>query len=312
MSAADVVFNQVDFNRDGRVDLGEFRNFSGQNLGAGVTPYDLGVNQFQYAVDAQGLYQDPNLQVVRRPNLAGFETYTQNVPVNFLQPPAVPFSSPLMIQDVRRPQPPLPPSLRLRQVVPSLPSPLPLGFRERPLVVPSQTRIRRLPGIPVLPSPPQPRNMLERWLPYGPQPEYRTVVQRALPPVAYPTPRNAVVQYGQGPARVVRNFQNLGVVSGSPAAYAQEYGASLLDGASLVAQARSAGVVEDISAPGYVGNGLGVYGQQWNGNLVAGDLGYGGLWRPSAVVSGADAAFLNADTNWNGSLDRQEFRNLLA
>ncbi|CAF5164386.1 unnamed protein product, partial [Rotaria sp. Silwood1] len=38
------------------------------------------------------------------------------------------------------------------------------------------------------------------------------------------------------------------------------YGASLLDGSSLVATARSAGVVEDISAPGYVGYGLGAYG----------------------------------------------------
>ncbi|CAF5004561.1 unnamed protein product, partial [Rotaria sp. Silwood1] len=27
--------------------------------------------------------------------------------------------------------------------------------------------------------------------------------------------------------------------------------------------ARSAGVVEDISAPGYVGYGLGAYGQEW-------------------------------------------------
>ncbi|CAF4971841.1 unnamed protein product, partial [Rotaria sp. Silwood1] len=56
----------------------------------------------------------------------------------------------------------------------------------------------------------------------------------------------------------------------------------------------------------------------WEGGLVAGGLGagygvgYGGLLGQSAVVSGADAAFLNADADYNGSLDRDEFRNLLA
>ncbi|CAM4852049.1 unnamed protein product, partial [Rotaria magnacalcarata] len=156
----------------------------------------------------------------------------------------------------------------------------------------------------------------------------------------------------------------------SPSAYVQTYGLSLLDGASLVARARSAGVVEDISAPGYVGYGLGAYGQEWaassglvgaaglyaggagvvdagivdggvalggwNGGLYGGSLGYGygaglgygygaglgygagyglgygGLLGQSAVVSRADAAFLNADSDYNGSLDRDEFRNLLA
>ena len=43
-----------------------------------------------YATDAQGLYQDPNPQVIRRPAASGVQTYTQNIAVRFLQPPPVP------------------------------------------------------------------------------------------------------------------------------------------------------------------------------------------------------------------------------
>lgn len=44
----------------------------------------------QYATNAQGLYQDPNPQIVRRPAQGGQLTYTQNIKIRFLQPPAVP------------------------------------------------------------------------------------------------------------------------------------------------------------------------------------------------------------------------------
>ncbi|CAF5027601.1 unnamed protein product, partial [Rotaria sp. Silwood1] len=40
MSASDAVFNQIDANQDGRVDLGEFRNFVGQNLGTAATSWE--------------------------------------------------------------------------------------------------------------------------------------------------------------------------------------------------------------------------------------------------------------------------------
>lgn len=42
-----------------------------------------------YATDAQGLYQDPNPQIIRRPAAGGAQTYTQRVVVRFLQPPPV-------------------------------------------------------------------------------------------------------------------------------------------------------------------------------------------------------------------------------
>jgi hypothetical protein len=43
-----------------------------------------------YATDSQGLFQDPNPQILRRPALGGTQTYTQRVTVRFLQPPPVP------------------------------------------------------------------------------------------------------------------------------------------------------------------------------------------------------------------------------
>ncbi|CAF5125244.1 unnamed protein product, partial [Rotaria sp. Silwood1] len=59
----------------------------------GGSVYDsavLGASQVQYASDAQGIYQDPNPQIIRRANPTGVQTYTQNIRVQFLQPPPVP------------------------------------------------------------------------------------------------------------------------------------------------------------------------------------------------------------------------------
>jgi len=124
-------------------------------------------------------------------------------------------------------------------------------------------------------------------------------------------------------------------VSGSPAAYVQQYGASLLDGVTLVTQARSAGVIEDLTPPGFVGSASAVgvsggYGESlvsggsvgYGESVVSGgSLGYGGAvgggWSGGVVgggglVSGlADAAFSTLDTNHDGSLDQAEFSSLV-
>ncbi|CAF5139335.1 unnamed protein product, partial [Rotaria sp. Silwood1] len=108
---------------------------SDASLVAGGAAFDsatLAATQVQYAADAQGLYQDPNPHIIRRANPTGVQTYTQNIRVQFLQPPPVPPPGPLIIKEVRPPQPPLPPPLRLRQVAPPLPPPPPLVLRERP------------------------------------------------------------------------------------------------------------------------------------------------------------------------------------
>lgn len=71
-------------------------------------------------------------------------------------------------------------------------------------------------------------------------------MQRAAAAQEYAKPRNIIIQYEPVLVRVVRQFQRLGVTQENPQAYLQRYGAQLLDAQSLVQQARSAGVVEDI------------------------------------------------------------------
>ncbi len=44
----------------------------------------------QYTTDAQGLFKDPNPQIIRRAAVGGVQVYTQNIRVRFLQPPPVP------------------------------------------------------------------------------------------------------------------------------------------------------------------------------------------------------------------------------
>ena len=88
--------------------------------------------------------------------------------------------------------------------------------------------------------------IVERWIPYGPMPQRKTIVQRADAVKAYAKPRNVIIQYESPQVRVIRQFQRLGVVAENPQAYIQRYGASLFDAQTLVQQARAAGVIEDI------------------------------------------------------------------
>ncbi|CAF0986507.1 unnamed protein product [Rotaria magnacalcarata] len=219
----------------------------------------------QYATSAQGLFQDPNPQIIRRPAQTGQITYTQNVKIRFLQPPPIPPPGPLIIKEVRPPQPPPPPPLVVRQRAPPLPTPPPLILRERPPPIPTavgaQTVIRKLPALPVPPRsviierlpplPPKPRDIIiERWIPYGSMSHRKTIVQRAEAAKPYPKPRNIIIQYEAPLVRVVRQFQRLGVAAENPQEYTQRYGASLIDTQTLLQQARAAGVIEDISPPG--------------------------------------------------------------
>ena len=88
--------------------------------------------------------------------------------------------------------------------------------------------------------------IIERWVPYGAASKRKTIVQRAAAAKGYTNPRNIIIQYEAAQVRVIRQFQRLGVTQENPQSYLQRYGAQLLDAQSLVQQARSAGVVEDI------------------------------------------------------------------
>ncbi|CAF2818352.1 unnamed protein product [Rotaria sp. Silwood2] len=248
---------------------GGYYSSSASSIGGGA--YDFGGFEQQaasgathYAADAQGLYQDPNPQIIRRPAPGGAQTYTQRVLVRFLQPPQVPPPGPLIIKEVRPPQPPPPPPLYIRQRPPPAPILPPIVIREAPPKMPppvaTQVITKLLPAMPVPPRsviierlpplPPKPRDIIvERWLPYRVQQKRRVIIQRAPPPVI-PKPRNIIIYYEPPKAQVVRRFINMGVERANPAEYVARYGTQLEDAHSLITHARQAGVVEDITPPG--------------------------------------------------------------
>ena len=68
-------------------------NLSGAAAAASSSSFEASSAQQQiqqYATNSQGLYQDPNPEIVRRPAPGGQVTYTQNIKIRFLQPPAIP------------------------------------------------------------------------------------------------------------------------------------------------------------------------------------------------------------------------------
>ncbi|UJR20716.1 hypothetical protein I4U23_023838 [Adineta vaga] len=215
-----------------------------------------------YPTDSQGLFQDPSPQLIRRPALGAPQVYTQRVIVKFLQPPPIQASGPLIIKEVRAPQPPPPPPLFIRQRPPPPPMLPPLIIREAPPKLPPlgpQIITKMLPPLPVPPRsviierlpplPPRPRDVIvERWLPYRTLQKRRVIIQRA-PPAVIPKPRNIIIYYEPAKAQIVRRFQNLGIAPANPDEYVARYGAQLEDAQTLVSHARQAGVVEDISPP---------------------------------------------------------------
>ena len=65
---------------------------------------------YQTIVTSKDLYNDPNPQIIRRPSTADPVVYNQNVRIRFLQPPPIE-QGPLIIKEIREPQPPPPPPL---------------------------------------------------------------------------------------------------------------------------------------------------------------------------------------------------------
>jgi len=65
---------------------------------------------YQTFVRSQKLYFDPNPELIRKPQMITPLIYKQNIMIKFLKPPSVPLG-PLIIREVRPPQPPPPPPL---------------------------------------------------------------------------------------------------------------------------------------------------------------------------------------------------------
>ncbi|CAF1136708.1 unnamed protein product [Rotaria sp. Silwood1] len=189
-------------------------------------------------------------------------TYEQRVVIQYLQPPALPPPGPIIIEEVRPPQPPPPPPIVIRQHPPRASTPPPLILRELPPKPPlhgcSEKYIRELSPIPIPPRsvrievlprlPEKPRDIrIERWLPYGPQPEREVFVKRAPPAIEYPKPTHTIVNHKDVDTRINRKFENRDVIRENPYDYKARYGTSLLDSTILAQEALKAGVNEDIS-----------------------------------------------------------------
>ncbi|CAF3220853.1 unnamed protein product [Rotaria sp. Silwood2] len=212
---------------------------------------------------ANNIYKRPNPIITRRATTEKPVTLEHRVLIRYLQPPDVPPPGPLIIKEIRPRQPSPPPPLVIHERAQSAPSPPPLIFRERPPTppphIPSETIIRTLPAIPVPPRsvvierypslPERPRDIIiERWIPYGPPPPRRIIVEPASPAIQYPQPLNTIIIYSAPEILQVQKLEKLGVSQEDPATYVALYGSSLLDPAILAQQARNAGVIEDISS----------------------------------------------------------------
>ena len=70
--------------------IGDNANFETNEFSSQSFEQQSSTASTSYQADNQGLYQDPNPQIVRRPATTGTQVYTQRVIVKFLQPPPVP------------------------------------------------------------------------------------------------------------------------------------------------------------------------------------------------------------------------------
>ncbi|CAF4011586.1 unnamed protein product [Rotaria magnacalcarata] len=208
---------------------------------------------YETLVRTRQLYEDPNPQVIKKPQMIAPLVYKQNITIKFLKPPPVPLG-PLVIREIIRQRP---------QPAPSPPPPIIL--REKPPRVPelmtTQFVTKTLPPLPpppravvierMAPLPPKPQDIIiERWIPYESITQKRQViVQRAEPPKPYPPSRNVIITYDPVSVKVVRQVERQGVTRENPQSYLTRFGSSLLDPKDLIAQARELGITEDISPP---------------------------------------------------------------
>jgi hypothetical protein len=193
---------------------------------------------------------DPNPLLVRKKPAERVQ-YTQNVSLKFLKPPPAPKPGDIVIEQEPDVQVPPAPALLVRQKPPQPIKPAPAIVRERPpqppapippkhitipgKVLPPPPRkviTERLPQLPPLPQ----DIIIERWLGYDRR--TRNVVFRpAAPIVPLPAPKNVLIQWESPDAVVRQDLHFLGVEVADPAAYAGQFGASLLAAQQLPAEA---------------------------------------------------------------------------
>ncbi|CAF0825257.1 unnamed protein product [Rotaria sordida] len=163
---------------------------------------------------------DPSPQIIRK-KLEDYHepiVYKQQIAVRYLCPPTPPPPAPLIIREIRPPEPLSLPPIIIRQQPPPPVTPPPIIIRERPPTPPSyntpqiiykrvspvkqiQRRviIERLPQMPAKP----PDIIVERWLPYKQQ-KRKVIYEKALPTNDNSTSSND--QYVQN--RFINQYKN--------------------------------------------------------------------------------------------------------
>ncbi|CAF3609616.1 unnamed protein product [Rotaria sp. Silwood1] len=218
---------------------------------------------YETLIRTKHLYNDPDPKVIRKPSLTTPVVYNQKIIVRFLKPPPVQ-QGPLIIREIRPPQPPPLPPLLIRQRAQPPRSPSPIILREKPPPMPDitipQVVTKTLPPlsppprsviiekIPALPA--KPRDIIiERWIPYQNMSKRKVIVQRAEEPKPYPPPKNIIIVYEPIQPRIIRSFERLGITPEDPHKYSATYGDSLLQTEQLLEQIKELGITEDLASP---------------------------------------------------------------
>ncbi|KAI0988112.1 hypothetical protein GJ496_007594 [Pomphorhynchus laevis] len=223
----------------------DFTNFNNQN--ASVIPYKI-----QY---------DPNPNVLKKHTGMPVACYRQHISVRYLQPPAPAPPGPIIIKEIRPPQPPPAPPIIVRQKPKEPKTPPPLILREKPPAPPcvpqAQVIVKHLPQPAPPPRqvvierypplPPKPRDIIiEKWLPYNKINHRPVILQKAPPPICHKPTKNIIVQYIANRPKVDRVYKQLGIVQINPYLYAQHHGAGLIEPSVLQATAIKEGIIEAI------------------------------------------------------------------
>ncbi|CAF3222416.1 unnamed protein product [Rotaria sp. Silwood2] len=218
---------------------------------------------YETIIHTKHLYNDPNPEIIQKPSLITPVVYNQKILVRFLQPPPIQ-QGPLIVREVRPPQPPPLPPLIIRQRAEPPRSPSPIILREKPPPIPDvtipQVVTKTLPPLPPPPRsviiekipalPTKPRDVIiERWIPYQNMSKRKVIVQRAEEPKPYPKPRNIIIIYEPIQPRIIRKFERLAITPEDPHKYSATYGDSLLQTEQLLEQIKELGINEDISPP---------------------------------------------------------------
>lgn len=219
----------------------------------------------------QGITYCENPTVIRRTISGQPVEYQQRVCLRYLRPPPPPRHGALTIEEVVTDGPAGPP-LVIHEQAAAVEAQAPLILREQPprapSALPAETKTVYLPSeatqrsviiekYPTIQD--KSRDVIiEKWLPYEPQPEREVIVKRVDKRQYATRPTCTEIHYENTEARYSRKFVVIDVFNGDPDDYVSRHHNSLLDARDLIQEARRAGVTEDITSPATLPSGLAI------------------------------------------------------